>query len=184
MLEEIGFKELGVYDLVVPNTRAHVNIDSNTVLTPSFRKGLIKHVKECVPLLLQDLVEQARQEDPDAFYLTEEVPYNLAAGKVLRGLTYAIENSYTRGNNFPHQEERTNNGYLQLTVKSFCGDHGLVFRVRDSGQGFGFVKEIAGLSARIGKVHGMQVMNSCLSQIAYEGNGSIANLMLLNRRLK
>lgn len=89
-------------------------------------------------------------------------------------LTQAFENALTRGN----QTELSQ----YLSLKIFTGKDGCVFRIRDSGNGFPYRAFIELMhqndrSYRHGFATGLIVMDFPQYEVAYEGNGSIINLM-------
>jgi hypothetical protein len=178
MLEEIEFVEVGIYDIIIPKTRVHIDLDSPLAITTKYRKALVEHTYKYISNLVTKSVNKSKKEDPYCENIPEEHLISFAVATTLVGLTFAIENAYTRGNNYPRYEERTNEGYLPFTVKSFCGDKGIVFRVRDSGIGFDYKKAIARIPQRNDRLHGMKLLKDAIAEVSYEGDGSIVNIMI------
>jgi hypothetical protein len=178
MLEEIEFIDFGIYDIIIPQSRTHVDIDSPLAITNKYREDLIEHTHQYIPNLIVRDVNKTKKEDPISVHIPEADLTYFAVGKMLVGLTFAMENAYTRGNNYPRYEERTNEGYLPFTVKSFCGNKGIVFRVRDSGEGFDYEGAIAMIPQRNDRLHGMKLLKEAIAEISYEGEGNIVNIMI------
>ncbi|GEM_PF-4007756 len=89
-------------------------------------------------------------------------------------LTQAFENALTRGN----QTELSQ----YLSLKLFTGKEGCVFRIRDSGNGFLYRAFIELMHKNDRSYHqgfgtGLIVMDFPQYEVAYEGNGSIINIL-------
>jgi hypothetical protein len=150
MLEEIEFRGLGSFDYIVPNENKQINPGNGLIITEEYYHQL--------------------QEDLKNYVSVKRLPMSLV---------FAIENAYMRGNNCSDNLRKINNGHLPIGIKSFYGKEGMVIRIRDSGKGFNFVNEIEKCNFR-GEIHGMAMMDACLSEVSYEGNGSVVNIMIKN----
>jgi len=74
---------------------------------------------------------------------------------------------------------------MPISVKTFFGDKGIVFRIRDSGKGFDFKETIRKLGNREKYYNnyggGFIIQQSSPYDISYEGDGSIVNICILHR---
>ena len=96
-------------------------------------------------------------------------------GRSLDGfLNESIANAMGRGNQ--------NTTYLPVSFKLFFGEKGIVFRMRDSGEGFDYTSKIRQL--RSGEKYfqnsgaGLAMLEKSPFEASYEGNGNILNICI------
>jgi hypothetical protein len=178
MLDEIGFREFGRFDYIVPDLKKEIIPYLQRVVTPKYQSMLSRQILQQAPNFVKKIMAKNIGQNARNAQLDEGVQREYAINEFIGGLLYAIENAYTRGNDFPVNEGKTNNGHVPFSVKSFFGEKGIVFRVRDSGKGFNFVEEVKKIPYHTDRLHGMAIMDSCLSEISYEGSGSVVNIMI------
>lgn len=184
MFEQIEFSEFGIYETLIPEEEFPIDVKTGLVLNFSYKKRLDQHIFGYVPNLITRL-----QSTPK--FSSRRNPEFSVKSNISSAICYAIENALTRGNNYPfppkvdrrqtEEDWPRSNGHLPITIKTFIGTSGIIVRIRDSGRGFDYrteIKRCRGENPHYGSVH---IMESSVSEVSYEGNGSIVNILIKNK---
>jgi len=153
MLDEIKVRELSYFDFWRPIERLE-------------RHRIRYGQEEYLDILPSYVNEILTKISPD----TGVSPDNLLAVVLVQ----VFENALTRGN--------LRNLYLPISLKVFEGPEGVVFRIRDSGAGFDYnavmdQRRKGDRSYIQGQGCSLGIMCYKQYEVAFEGNGSIVNIM-------